>query len=286
MLFNRKLFWEYLWVTAGSFVVAAGLVFFLIPHKIAAGGVSGMAIIIYHLVGLPVGLTMLALNVPLFLIAIRKIGLNFGIKTLWGTITLSFFTDILNLRLDKLTNDPLLASIYGGILVGVGLGIVFRARATTGGSDLAAQLLYRRIKGSTGQALLAIDGSVIIIAGIVFNIELALYGLIGLMVSSRLIDVIQEGLGYEKAALIISSRNDEISREILTGLSRGVTALKGTGLYTGQSRNVLLTVVSRSEVTSLKKMVSRIDPHAFVIITNVQEALGEGFKTIAAEGSK
>ncbi|KKM09914.1 membrane protein [Clostridiales bacterium PH28_bin88] len=272
---------EYLVITLGSLLLALGLVLFLIPNKIAPGGVSGLATVIFHVFNLPVGATMLVLNIPLFLTGLRKVGLAFGMKSFFGTVVLSAFIDVLEPMVTAPTRDPLLASIYGGILAGVGLGLVFRAGGTTGGTDLATQIVRRYIKFSAGSVLMVIDGVVIALAGWVFSVELALYALVSLFVSARVIDLVQEGVGYFKAALIISEHSRQISQAILTQLNRGATALEGRGVYTGAEREVLLCVVSRPEVTKLKELVAQVDPRAFVIVTNVHEALGEGFKEIS-----
>ncbi len=275
--------WSYLGVILGSLLVALGLVLFLVPNKIAAGGVSGLATVIYYIAGFPVGVTMLVLNIPLFLAGLRTLGLHFGLKSLLGTVVLSLFIDLLGPRLGVPTRDPLLASIYGGILVGVGLGIVFRAGGTTGGTDLAAQVARRFVRVTSGSMLLAIDGVVIALAGWVFGVELALYALVSLFVTARVIDLVQEGVGYFKAALIISDHNREIGQAVNTHLDRGATVLAGRGVYTGNDREVLLVVVTRPEVTKLKELVIKYDPKAFVIVTNVHEVLGEGFKDWSRE---
>lgn len=274
---------DYVVITAGTVIVATGLGFFLVPHKIAAGGVSGLATVIYYLTGIPVGLTMFTLNVPLFVMAVRNLGVRFGARTLYGTAILSISTDFLVPRVTTPTQEPLLAAIYGGLLTGVGLGLVFRAGGTTGGTDLAAQLLRRHLKASTGQALLVADGLVIAIAAAAFSVELGLYALISLLVSSRMIDSVQEGVGYAKVAFIISSHPQEIANSILFNLNRGATALEGEGLYTSQKRRVILCVVNRAEISRLKALVSNIDPQAFMIVANVHEALGEGFKDLTRE---
>ncbi|MGF7184705.1 uncharacterized membrane-anchored protein YitT (DUF2179 family) [Desulfitispora alkaliphila] len=271
---------EYIGLTLGCAVTALALVLFLIPNKIAAGGVSGFATVIFYVANIPVGLTMLAVNIPLFIMGFRRMGMSFGIKGIYGAVALSFAVDFFNPRLEPITTDPLLASLYGGILVGVGLGIVHRSRATTGGTDLAAQLMSRSFKISIGQSLLIIDFLVIAFAGIVFNIELALYALLSLFATSKMIDLIQEGVGYVKAAYIISNKTDEIAKAIVEELDRGGTVLKGEGIYTGEERNMLMSVVSRTELSQLKELVHQIDPHAFVVVGNVHEALGEGFKKI------
>ncbi|WP_143299307.1 YitT family protein, partial [Carboxydothermus pertinax] len=177
-----------------------------------------------------------------------------------------------------------LASLYGGVLSGVGLGIVFKFKGSTGGTDLAAAIFRRFTKTNVGMTLLLIDGLVVLASGIVFNPEQALYALISIVVSSWLIDVVQEGLGYARAFFIISDKTDLISDKIINELDRSGTCLKGEGIYTRQEKNVLLAVVNRSEVSRLKEIVSKIDPKAFVIVANVHEVLGEGFKPIAKEG--
>jgi len=273
----------YLTITTGSLVTALGLVLFLVPHRIAAGGVSGLATIIFYQFHFPVGITMLVLNIPLFIITTRLIGVRFGIRTLYGAVTLSFFTDILARLVTVPTQDPLLAAVYGGILTGAGLGLVFRAQGTTGGTDLAAQLVHRFFKITLGQSLLVVDGLVIVLAGLSFNVELALYALISLFVNTRVIDVVQEGVGYAKAAFVISAHSDQIAQEILTQLNRGATFLKGHGVYTREARDVILCVVTRSEVGRLKALVSEVDPAAFVIVANIHEVLGEGFKNLSRE---
>jgi len=272
--------WDYLWVTAGSLITALGLVLFLVPNQIAAGGVSGLATVIYYVFHWPVGMTMLLINIPLFLLGLKELGMRFGLKTLYGTIMLSVFTDLIDPLLGVPSNDPLLSSIYGGAAAGLGLGIVFRAGGTTGGTDLAAQLFRKWFKISSGQGLLIIDALVIITAAIVFSVELALYALVGLFLTSRVIDLVQEGAGYTKAALIISDRNEIIADAILQRLDRGATYLCGRGAYTGQEKDILMCVVSRTEISKLKALVTEVDVKAFVIVTDAHEVLGEGFKEI------
>jgi len=275
---NTKVFREYMGVLLGVAITAAGLDMFLIPNKIAAGGVSGIATIVYYLVKFPVGMTMLAINIPLFLLSIKEMGLSFGVRSLFGTVTLSLFVDLLANYLPVPTHDIFLASLYGGVLVGVGLGIVFRSKGTTGGTDLAAALIHRYTGLPIGMSLLSIDACVIVAAGIFFNAEAAMFALITVFVTARVIDIVQEGVGYAKAALIISDHNDRIAEVILHQMDRGATALRGRGLYTKHEKDVLLSVVTQSEVTRLKEMVYAVDPKAFVIVANIHEVLGEGFR--------
>ena len=263
----------------GVVLVALGLDLFLVPNKIAAGGVSGIATILHHLLGFPVGATMLALNIPLFLWGLFRLGLGVGFRSLLGTVLLSGAVDGLVPFLPVLTTDALLASLYGGVLVGLGLGLVFRAKGTTGGTDLAAMTLQSYVGINVGQLLFLVDGAVVLSAGFAFRSpELAMYAIITIFLSAWVVDLVQEGISYTKAFLIISDKYAEIARAVLTDLNRGATLWQGTGAYTGAARMLLLAVVSRSEVTRLKEVIYRIDPRAFVILADAHEVLGEGFK--------
>ena len=272
---------DYIGILVGVSITALALVWLLIPNKIAAGGVSGLAIVVYHLWGLPVAITMLLLNLPLFLGSLATFGPRYGVKTLFGTtfisIMIEFWDKVMNLI--PLTKDPLLASLYGGVIAGVGMGIAFRFRGTSGGTDLAAQLLNRITGISVGHSLLLFDGFVIILAGLAFNSsELALYAIITLFITSKALDAILEGLDYAKAAIIISEQSEVIGERILTELQRGATALFGRGLYSSINKEIILCVISRAEEVRLKELVKQLDPKAFVIIADVHEVLGEGFK--------
>ena len=274
-----KVLQEYLFIVLGVLLTAVGLDMFLVPNRIAAGGVSGIATIIHYAAYFPVGATMLAINIPLFMISVKRLGMGFGLRSLFGTIVLSLLIDIMVPVVPVPTRDPLLASIYGGIIVGIGLGIVFRNRGTTGGTDLAAAVINNYMKLRVGVVLFVIDASVIVSAGIVFkSAELALYALLTVFLTTRVVDIVQEGFGYAKAALIVSHKPEEVAEAILRKLDRGATALLGKGMYTGADRDVILSVVTRSEISTLKELVAGIDPMAFVILTDVHEVLGEGFK--------
>lgn len=280
-MINRWDLWDYAGVLVGSFITALGLNVFLIPNKVAAGGVSGIATVLHYLFGVDVGMTMLVINIPLFLIATKALGTHFGLKTVIGTITLSLFTTATR-TIQPMTHDIFLSTLYGGIVTGIGLGIVFRSRATTGGTDLMARLIHKYIPGfSVGQLLLTIDFIVVATAGILFaSAELSLYAIIAIFLSAWVIDLVQEGISYAKAMFIISQKSETIAHNILYQLGRGVTVLEGWGSYTGQKRPVLLAVVSRAEVTRLKQLAYEADPKAFIIVTDVHEVLGEGFKAL------
>lgn len=274
---------RYLKITLGSFLAALGFALFLIPNQIAPGGLSGLATIIYYLWGIPVGFFTLLLNVPLFILSLRELGSKFIIRTVYGTVLFSFFTDFLFSLIEPMTADSFLATLYGGVILGVGLGIVFRAGASTGGSDLAVLLFNKYFKITTGQAFLLVDTIVIVLAAFVFDLELALYAFLALFISSRLIDVVQESPYLTKAALIISSKPQIIEQKILEELKRGATSFKGKGVYTGAEREVILCVVSRLEVSRLKELVYKIDSSAFIVFIDTREVLGEGFKEYLEE---
>jgi uncharacterized membrane-anchored protein YitT (DUF2179 family) len=277
----RKEVFDYLGILIGVTIVALGLVWLQIPNKIAAGGVSGLSIIIYYLWHWPVAWTMLMLNLPLFLACLWVFGPRYGAKTLFGATLISIMVQFWETvaKLTPLTTNHLLASLYGGVIVGVGVGIAFRFHGNSGGTDLAAQLLNRFTGIPVGQALLLFDGTVIVLAGIIFkSAELALYAIITLFVTSKVLDAVLEGLDYAKAAFIISDHSEAIGKMILTELKRGATGLSGRGLFSSSQREVILCVISRAEEVKLKELVHQIDPRAFIIITNVHEVLGEGFK--------
>lgn len=271
---------DYLVITAGTLIVALGLAVFQVPNRIAAGGLGGLATVLHYTLAVPVGLTMLVLNVPLFLLGLRLMGIHFALRSLFGTVLLSVFTDLLLVHTSSPTGDSLLAAIYGGVLVGVGLGLVFRAGGTTGGTDMAAQILRPHLRGSSGRVLVLIDGVVIGMAALVFGVELALYALLSAFASGILIDAVQEGVASARAAFIITERDVQVGRAILTRLNRGATLMEAQGLYTGNRRPVILCVVSRTEVSRLKSLVADLDPDAFIIVTGVHEVLGEGFTRI------
>lgn len=273
----KTLILDYAQIILGSFIGALGLTMFLVPNKLAAGGVSGIAIVLHYLFKLPVGWTMLMLNVPLFLAGVALFGKSVGIKTLIGGLLFSVFTEI-TADFPVPTQDLILSTVYGGIVLGVGLGIVFRARGSTGGTDLASMILHHFVPAiSVGQGILIIDFFVIILSGFVFNWELAMYAWISLFISSKVIDLIQEGFNYAKAAYIISVKAEEVSNKILTEMDRGVTLLNAKGGFSLEEKNVLLCVITRFEVSKLKSVVHETDPKAFVIIHDVHEVLGEGF---------
>lgn len=273
-------------VTLGVLLTALGLDIFLIPSKIAAGGVSGIATVLHYILHVPVGMTMLLLNIPLFIMGVYRLGMKFGFRSLYGTISLSLLVDGLAPYMPVPTRDPLLASIFGGVLVGLGLGLVFKYRGTTGGTDLAAAVIRTYTGANVGQLLFMVDAFVVLAAGFAFKSwELAMYALITIFITAWLIDMVQEGFSYAKAFYIISSQPEKMTAAVLQEINRGATVLRGRGAYSGTDRDVLLVVVNRSEVTRLKDLIYEIDSKAFVILTDAHEVLGEGFKPLAVQTS-
>ena len=272
---------QYSGLLLGSMFIALGLVFFLIPLKIAPGGVSGIAIVLHHIFHLPVGIVMLIFNIPLFLIGIRVLGIHFAPRTLFAFTAVSLFTDFFDkiLNVQAATSDPLLASIFGGVVLGIGLGVVFRFEGTTGGSDIIGQIIGKFTNLTVGTGILIVDFFVITLAGLAFqNINLALYGFISLYFSSKVLDLILDGFDYARSFYIISEKQEQIIEAITGDMGRGGTELSGSGFYSRKTRNVLFTVVERKEVSRVRQLIRRIDPKAFMIISNVHEVLGEGFR--------
>jgi uncharacterized membrane-anchored protein YitT (DUF2179 family) len=255
-----------------------GMNMFMIPNMLAPGGVSGLAVVLYHLFRLPVGATIILLNIPLFIVGYLVLGPRVVIQSLLGTFLFSIAVEATAPYLPAATDDLLLASVYGGVVMGVGVGLVFRYRGSTGGTGLLSLILAKAKGISPGQAMLWGDLVVLGAAVFVFGSEAAMYAAVALFVSVKVIDGILEGLGLAKSVIIITKSGEAINEKLLYELSRGVTWLEGHGGYTGQSREVLLCVVTRQQIATLKAIVRNIDPDAFVIIGNATEVHGEGFQ--------
>jgi uncharacterized membrane-anchored protein YitT (DUF2179 family) len=260
----------------GSLLIALSFNLFLVPLGIASGGVSGISILVNRLTGIPPAFIQWGLNVPLFVLGLWLLGKRFALKTALGSFVLPLFV-LLTSQWPPPTNNAMLAAIYGGIGVGAGLGLVFRGQGSTGGLDLAAQLLHRFTGIRLGLAVACFDGLVIAAAGVLIAPENALYALVGLFVTTKTIDFVQTGLSISKVAFIITDRPDGIAQVVLHDLDRGLTRLDGRGGFTGEERAVLMVVVGRGEVSKLKQLVRMADASAFVIISDTAEVLGEGF---------
>lgn len=268
---------DYILIIIGAAIVAVGFNVFLLPNQIASGGVSGISTILYSLFGWQPGIVQYAFNIPLFIAGVIILGRNFGVKSFVGTITLPAVV-LATSSWDAWTMNPLLGALFGGIAVGTGLGLVFRGNASTGGTDLAAQIITKYTGLSLGTSVLLIDGLIVISAAVVFDIERALYALIGLFTTTKTIDIIQLGFSQSKMVHIITSEEQAMKEAIYQQVNRGVTKMTGIGGYTEEPRPILMVVVYQTEFTKLKQVVRTVDPKAFVIVSDAYEVLGEGFK--------
>lgn len=273
-----KTIFSYFSIGVGVFLMSIGLAYFLAPNTIAPGGVTGFAIVIEKTTKIPIYITNLVINIPLFILGAKILGKITALKTLYATVLLSFFLKILPPAI--LTYDLLLAAIFGGVLAGIGLGIVFKFGGTTGGTDLAGAILNRKFPSfSIATFMMMIDILVVAFAGIVERkIETSLYSVISMFVTIKVIDMILEGIGYLKGFFIITTKPEEISEKLMKDLDRGVTSLAGKGMYTKEEKDVLLCVVNRSQFSQTKEIVKQVDPKAFIMVTEMYEVLGEGFK--------
>lgn len=265
----------------GCIVCALSYSVFLIPHQIVPGGVTGIAMLLHFLYHSPVGIVAIILNIPLFIIAVKALGIIFGFRSLVAI----FFTNLLidffiySVKITTPTQNTILAALYGGLLLGLGLGLIFRGEASTGGTDIVGQILNRYTNMSVGMWIMIVDFVVITLAGIITNsIELALLGYLALFLSSKIIDLILEGMDYARAAFVISEKHVEIVDEIYNKLKRGVTILEGRSSYTKQERPVIMCVITKRETAFFKSLIKSIDDKAFVILTDVFEVLGQGFR--------
>ena len=281
---------DYALMTLGILITAWGLNAFLIPNKLAAGGVSGLATVFYYLfqdkfgVTVPIGMQMLVMNGILLIIGIRAKGWRYGARTVYGMVAMSVAVDVLAAFTPHLAaHDQLLAVLYGGAVSGIGMGLVFKARGNTGGTDIVAQLLVEKVNLGIGQLMLLADAVVTLVAALVLGPDLALYGAVAVFIMGAVIDVVQEGLSVEKAAFIICDEPGRVADAVMHQLGRGATGIMARGLYSSEPREMVFTVVSRREIDALKALVHAVDPKAFVVIANVHEALGEGFKEIGAD---
>jgi len=283
-IFSRKWLISYSLITLGSLIMAAGYVFFIAPNKIVPGGVYGIGIVLHHLIGIPVGLTGLAFNIPLTLIGIRVLGPRFGVKTVVGFVLASIFIDGLTWLwgdVPLVPDDMLLSSIFGGVLIGFGLGLIFKSRATSGGSTIIAMIMSKFTRLPIGQTLMVVDSVIVLVGLVAFrDWTIPLYSWIVIFITGKVIDGVLQGVSYEKTLFIISEKYQEISEKILTDLNRGGTFLEGKGMYKQDEKKIIFVNVSRREVAILQDFINDIDPNAFVTVIDASEILGKGFKSL------
>lgn len=295
-----KKYWPYIrdygLILIGSLIQAFSLQVFFVPANLASGGVSGISQLINHFTGWPIGMMVFLGNIPLFVLGWRFLGgRQFTLRTAFTVVTYSLFTDLIlqtalfspngaaTQLIQDLQGDIFLNSLYGAIVSGIGYGLVYRARGTSGGSDILARILHHYRGVSMTQSYLIVDTVVILGAGFIFGWKAALYAMIALYVSGLVAETTLEGGGTVRTAMIVTSKPEAVSNRILDELERGVTVLEGTGAYTGTERPVLYCVILRAEVATLKAIVQEADPRAFMVIGVAHEALGEGFRPLKSQ---
>ena len=275
----KKYIYEVFLLIIGCFIMASGTSFFLLPNQLSSGGFAGLSTIAYYLLNIPLGTTMFALNIPLFILGYIRIGKKFLIKTLLGTTILAIFIDILD-KLPPLTQDRFLGCIYGGIAMGIGTAIVLKSNSSTGGTDLLSYIIRSYKKNYRTSSLIVGVDTLIIALNVIFfkNIEIGLYSAIAIYLMGKMIDIIFEGVNFTKMMFIISDKYEKIANEIGNKVDRGSTGLYAKGMYTNEEKMMLLCVGSRNEIARIKQIAVSIDKKAFIIISNARETWGKGFK--------
>jgi uncharacterized membrane-anchored protein YitT (DUF2179 family) len=278
--FSWKSIRDYILIIIGAFIQALSLRLFLVPSHLVSGGLSGAGQILYYLYNWPIGLVVFLGNIPLFILGWRYLGgPRFATRTILAIVAFSGFTDLLLSQTGRsaFTPDPFLNTLYGGIMMGVGLGIVYRGRGTSGGTDIIGRILNRQFGLSISMAYLVTEALVILAAGVFFNWEIALYGLLMIYISGIAADRVLEGSNVIRDVMIITEKMDAVSQALMDELERGTTIINARGGYSNQDRPILYCVVTSSEVMQLKTIVHDIDPDAFMVVGSANEALGEGF---------
>lgn len=292
--FNSKHWvWNYFLIVVGAFILATGFVLFITPYKIVPGGIYGISIILHYLTkgvfsfapnGLPVGTMGVILDIPITIIGVKILGRHFGFKTMFGLVLTSIFIDSITFFWgDKplVANDALLSSIFGGVLLGVGLGLIFKAKGATGGTDTIAMIIARRTRIPLGQLLIYVDSVVVLLGLLAFgDWKIPLYSWIVIFITGKVIDGVMQGFNYDKTVFIISEKHEEIRNKILVDLDRGGTYLLAEGMYAGKMTKIIYTNITRRELSTLIDFIKEIDPDAFLTVIDANEIIGHGFKPI------
>ena len=277
-------FFFFILLAIGAYIISFGTNMFLLPYKMTTGGASGIATIMYYIANIPMGVTILIVNLPLFLFAIIKLGKVFTIKTIISTVLLSVFLEVFKYDqiIAKNSVDLLIACIFGGLICGIGLSLTFKAGASSGGSDLLAQLIYKLTSvQSLSQVLLAIELVIISAVIVVFqDLNIGLYSIISMFISTKVIDIVFEGVNNTKVATIITKKTDAVVEPILTELKRGATITNSIGAHTGEENTTITCIITRSQIAKLKQIIRENDSNAILYIYTVNEAIGKGFKNI------
>ncbi len=279
-----KRFIKYLVIVAGSAIYAVGFQFFMYPNSIVSGGIVGVAMIINHFTQLPVGVLTIIFNIPLFIVAWRYFGMDFLIGSLAGMAVSSAFVDLFAVLGVSLTSDPMLASIIGGVIKGIGLGAIYYVGATTGGVDIVAKMLRRKFPHlNFGTIILILDAVIITAYAVILSkYESAMYSVIAMFVVSKVIDLALYGIDNSSICYIISENSEELIRDIISGhMRRGVTILEGEGAYSHHKKHVIMCVIKRTQIAELRRLVKNVDESAFFVVTDAKNVFGNGFENIS-----
>lgn len=284
-LFSARWFRSYAYIALGTLLVAIGYVMFISPNKIVPGGIYGISIMLHHLMGTPIGLTALAFNIPLTIIGTRLLGPRFGVKTVVAFVLTSVYVDLISYFYGAeplVPGEPLLACIFGGLFIGVGVALTFKAKATSGGSDVIAMILQKYTRLPSGQLMMMVDSVIVILSLVAFgDWRIPLFSWVTIFVLGRVIDTVMHGFSYDKTLFIISEKHEEIRNSIIGDLRRGGTFLHGEGMYNRDEKQIIFTVVNPRELYLLEEFIHRIDPNAFIAVLDAYEILGKGFKSLS-----
>lgn len=277
----KQILKEMLETILGALIMAAGVSLFLLPNQLSSGGIAGVATIFYYLLNIPMGTVIIAINIPLFLFSMYKVGKMFFIKSIVGTVAMSIFIDLLD-KIKPLTNDRFLACIYGGILLGLGTTLLLKAESSTGGSDLISYIAKKYKPTVRSGNIIVIIDIIIIALNVIFfkEIEIGLYSAIAIYIMGKIIDIFFEGINFTKLMIIVSNKSEEIAKQIDQKVARGSTGLYGKGMYTNENKLILMCAVYRKDVARIKIIAKEIDSKSFIVITNSREVVGQGFKNL------
>jgi len=283
-LFSVRWFKAYILILIGAFIMAAGFVLFITPHNIVPGGVYGISIVIHHYTGWPIGLTALCFDIPLTIAGVKVLGPRFGVKTVVGFVLTAVFVDSMTYFWDGralVPDDVLLSSVFGGVFIGLGLGLIFKSKATSGGSDIIAMMISKYTKLPLGQLMIWVDSTIVLAGLFAFqDWKIPLYSLIVIYITGRVVDLVLQGVSVEKTLFIVSEKHEEIRNKIINDMNRGGTFLKGEGMYNGREKSIIYTVLTRREMAILQSYINNVDPDAFLTVINANEILGNGFKSL------
>lgn len=278
--FLSKILWVHFqrgfWIVLGSIIVAISINSLIIPNKIADGGVTGVAILLHYISDWPISWLVLLLNIPLFIVGWRMVGRTFLLYSVLGVTALSIALDMSS-TVPIITKDTLLAAIFGGVVSGIGMGIIFRSRGSLGGTDILAVFFSRTSSFSVGQILMGIDAIIFLVTAIILSPESAMYAMIYMFIATKVIDLVQEGLNHSKSVLVVTTQPNTIAQDIMDKLDRGVTLFNAVGAYSGENKQVVYCIINRTEISQVKEIIHQRDPRAFLAISDIPEVVGEGF---------